>query len=99
MTSSTTAKARTGSRGGGGDDLLCQGPIANAGDVLHGGDGTDTVSYQRRTAPVLVRLGEAGGDGDPVSGEDDDVGTDVENVIGGSGDDGLQGSAGPNRLD
>jgi len=38
--------------GGGGDDLLRQGPIANAGDVLHGGDGTDTVSYQRRTAPV-----------------------------------------------
>lgn len=85
--------------GGGGDDVLRQGATANAGDVLHGGDGTDTVSYELRTTPVFVRIDEPSHDGDYFSGENDDVGADVENLIGGRGDDWLRGSAAANRVD
>ena len=85
--------------GGPGDDLLRQGPTANAGDTLHGGVGTDTVSYQRRSTRVFVRVDDPGHDGDPYSNENDDVGTDVENLVGGAGDDWLQGGAGANRVD
>jgi len=80
-------------RGGSGQDLLSG---ALGADVFLGGSGIDTVTYQARTAAVTVRVDGVALDGQP--NEQDDVRTDVENVIGGRGNDVLIGSAAANRL-
>ena len=60
-------------------------------DSLAGGAGTDIVTYAGRVAPVTVTLDGLSGDG--AVGEDDTVRTDIETVVGGTGDDTLIGSA------
>jgi Ca2+-binding RTX toxin-like protein len=80
--------------GGPGNDVLDGGL---GGDALAGNDGIDTVVYTARTTAVTVTLGGLTAD-DGAAGEGDLVGTDVENVTGGSGDDTITGSAGANRL-
>src|SRR5689334_14971075 len=81
-------------RGGAGRDLL----IGGAGkDVLEGGADTDTASFEDHTAAVIVTLDNAANDGQ--AGEADRVASEVENVIGGSGDDTLVGDAGANDID
>jgi Ca2+-binding RTX toxin-like protein len=72
----------------GGDDNLDGGIGA---DVLSGGSGSDVADYSDRTKPVAVLLDGTANDGE--SGEGDNVGTDVEDVFGGSGDDTLIGNA------
>jgi Ca2+-binding RTX toxin-like protein len=67
------------------------------GDTQRGGPGVDTVSYAGRADQVIVALFFDGEDGE--ANEQDVVGTDVENVIGGDGGDVLFGSAGVNILD
>jgi Ca2+-binding RTX toxin-like protein len=79
--------------GGGGSDSLDGGPGA---DVLIGGTGTDTVSYAGRTAEVTASIDGVADDGE--AGENDDIGTDVENITGGIDDDTLTGSDGRNLL-
>ncbi len=86
--------------GGGGDDTL---DGLSGADAFIGGDGTDTVTYGTRTLPVKVSLDGAANDGgtadvNPDTGLGDSVGPDVENLIGGSGDDTLGGSAAANTL-
>jgi Ca2+-binding RTX toxin-like protein len=86
--------------GGGGDDVLNGGLGA---DVLIGGDGIDTVDYSSQTLPVQVSLDGRANDGssadlNPDSGQADSVGSDVENIIGGSGNDVLTGSSEPNNI-
>ena len=81
--------------GGPGDDLLHGGGNA---DVLSGGSGSDTADYRTRVSPVRVSIG-SGGANDGVTGENDDVRRDVENVLGGSKGDTLVGSGKANRLD
>jgi Ca2+-binding RTX toxin-like protein len=98
--------------GGDGDDALTAGPVAdtlNGGagsDLLDGGAGPDTLSggadvdtadYSNRTGNVSVGLDNVADDGE--SGENDDVRSDVQNVLGGAGDDTLTGSLGTNVLD
>jgi Ca2+-binding RTX toxin-like protein len=94
--------------GGGGDDNLYGG---EDDDLLDGGAGADfmtggygvnnygidTVDYSDRTAHVLVTIG-AGGADDGETGEGDEVLYDVENAIGGSGDDRLAGNSAANTL-
>jgi Ca2+-binding RTX toxin-like protein len=80
--------------GGNGNDGLDGGGGA---DTLIGGEGIDTASYAGRGAPVTVSLGVPGGDGE--GGENDNVGSDVENVAGGAGNDTLTGDDGANQLD
>jgi Ca2+-binding RTX toxin-like protein len=80
--------------GDAGDDSLDGG----AGpDVFGGGDGVDTGNYQSRANGVAVTLDGTAGDGEP--GEGDNVQTDVENLLGGSGADTFIGSAAGNTLD
>jgi Ca2+-binding RTX toxin-like protein len=95
--------------GGTGIDLLAGGPGA---DRLSGGTGVifpfpffeeefedlelDIAVYDRRVAPVSVDLDGAADDGEP--GEGDNVGTDVEGVVGGRGGDTLIGDARENLL-
>ncbi|HEX2084607.1 MAG TPA: calcium-binding protein [Solirubrobacteraceae bacterium] len=80
--------------GGPGGDELAGGP---EGDVLRGGSESDLVAYTDAVGPVTVTLDDRADDG--AGGENDDVGSDVERVLGGYGDDRLVGSAGDNELD
>src|SRR5205823_604127 len=77
-------------QGGPGGDILIGGP---GPDIIGGGDGFNTVSYEASTNPVKVSLNGGGADGEVVNGvsEGDDV-INVAKVIGGSGDDTLDGS-------
>jgi Ca2+-binding RTX toxin-like protein len=86
--------------GGGGNDVL-DGLLG--ADVLKGGDGNDTVGYATETLPVKVTLDGAANDGssadqNPDSGKGDSVGTDVENIVGGQGNDTLIGSVAGNGI-
>jgi Ca2+-binding RTX toxin-like protein len=80
--------------GGAGNDLLD--PGRGAGDIVLGGADTDTVTYASRTAPVSADLDGLADDGE--AGENDAVGTDVENLTGGSANDRLTGGPGANVL-
>src|SRR5829696_3376472 len=76
-------------------DKLDGGPGA---DTLNGGGGDwDSVTYDGRQAPVLASLDGLRNDGE--RGERDLIGTDVEQVIGGEGDDTVRGSGNSNYLE
>jgi hypothetical protein len=91
--------------GGAGDDVLDGGEgdevfVAEAGaETVRGGAGFDWMYYDRTETdrrPVAASLDDQPGDG--VPGENDDIGSDVEALEGGWGDDRLTGSDGPDRL-
>jgi Ca2+-binding RTX toxin-like protein len=77
--------------GGGGDDYLWGGDgkdLLDGGseaDDIYGGAQVDTVTYASRTADLVIGLGDLPDDGE--DGENDNVRTDVEVVIGGNGND------------
>ena len=78
---------------GDGPDLIAGGPGA---DLLVGGGNVDTVTYDDDTAGVDATIG-----GSATSSEDgtgDTLSSDVENVVGGRGDDVLTGDGGANDL-
>ncbi len=79
--------------GTGSDDL----DGSQGSDVLSGGDGVDYVDYSYRTDDVTATIGGRGTDETP--GKLDTIGSDVENLIGGLGNDTLTGNDGPNSLD
>lgn len=79
--------------GGEGDDLL---DGAGGADVFEGGTGTDTADYSGRCENLSLRIGAGAVSGQ--SGENDDIGGDVENLIGGRGNDLLAGSIAANLL-
>ena len=71
-----------------GNDFL-QGGLG--ADTISGGDGLDAVAYTDRSAAVSVDLdGQTGDDGEP--GEGDTTQGDVEDIVGGAGDDLLVGN-------
>jgi Ca2+-binding RTX toxin-like protein len=80
--------------GDGGNDTLVGGGGA---DTFRGGDGRDLADYRARTSGINVSLGSGGAD-DGASGEGDNVRATVERVLGGGGDDLLQGNAAGNWL-
>jgi Ca2+-binding RTX toxin-like protein len=65
-------------------------------DYTKGGGGTDTADYSRRTGNVFVFIGTVADDGE--NGEGDNVYADVENVLGGAGNDKIVGNASVNDL-
>ncbi len=96
--------------GEGGGDLILGGTGA---DIFWGGPGVDKASYAAhsylfgffqpvlaaRTEPLTVTLGAAGGDGGASDGTArDDIKIDVEEVVGGLGNDALTGSSRANLL-
>jgi Ca2+-binding RTX toxin-like protein len=83
--------------GDGADCSLAGGPIPIGADVLIGGPGVDSVSYDERTANVIVDIGGAVPN-DGEAGEGDSVGADIEDVFGGAGNDLLVGSVAANHL-
>jgi hypothetical protein len=80
-------------QGGGGRDTLRPGTGA---DQVHGGEGFDVATYGERTQPLTITLDDVAGDGE--AGESDNVRGDVEDLVGGAGDDVLTGSAAGNVL-
>ncbi len=78
--------------GGIGNDRFFEGVGGTTGaDVFVGSDGTDVIDYSGRSDGVVVLLDGTANDGE--TGELDNVGTDIENIIGGDGADSLTGSA------
>jgi Ca2+-binding RTX toxin-like protein len=82
--------------GGDGNDSFAEGTPGNGADVMSGGDGLDRVSYSESYNPVSVTLDGVANDGQ--AGEGDNVGVDVETVLGGVADDTLVGNAAANTL-
>lgn len=86
--------------GDAGNDTLDEGAAANGSDILSGGADTDTVTYAGRTVAangITVTMdGVAADDGE--SSEGDNVKVDVENLIGGAGNDAITGNSSANIL-
>src|SRR5689334_12644342 len=86
--------------GGAGDDLLVDSIgecFANeAADSYYGGPGIDTVSYAGRVDDLELSLDDLPNDGHP--GEGDNVHSDVENLVGGCGNDVIRGDDSANVL-
>ena len=82
--------------GGDGNDVLWEDASADP-DFFSGGNGIDTVNYSMRTIGVTVTIGSEGMD-DGAPGELDRVEGDIENVMGGAGNDVLIGDSKPNKL-
>lgn len=66
---------------------------ALGGDEILGGDDADTADFKTRVAAIAVTLNNSGGDGE--AGEGDNVRTDIEGIIGGSGNDTLDATSAP----
>ena len=73
--------------GGDGNDLLVGGPGA---DMLKGGDDTDTISYMGSPMGVTINLNDGTARGGHADG--DDLGDDIENVMGSMYDDMITGT-------
>lgn len=82
-------------KGEAGDDLFDQ-TTTLGNDTIQGGAGTDTVSYALRTNDVTIVLDAASTSGE--SGETDTITNDVENAVGGDGDDTITGNGLDNLL-
>ena len=80
---------------GAGDDFLRGGGGA---DFMDGGAGIDTVDYSDKTVSVALTLAGSGLSTVTVDGVAEDTVRNIENVIGGSGNDTLTGSTGANRI-
>jgi hypothetical protein len=81
--------------GGEGDDIFYSGP---GDDWLSGGNGTDTVTYQGRTAKIIATLVLPQHGGDPLTDEYDPL-FDIENLTGGGASDTLTGNGSANVID
>jgi len=79
--------------GAAGNDILSGGL---GDDSLNGGAGTDTVTYAGQTDSVAVSLAVTTAQATGVAGNDQIL--NVENLIGGNGNDTLTGNAGANNL-
>jgi Ca2+-binding RTX toxin-like protein len=80
--------------GFGADDIVDGGTGA---DLLTGGGGTDTATYASRATKVTATIDGVANDG--VVGENDNVKTDIENLVGGQHNDTLSGDGDTNKLD
>jgi Ca2+-binding RTX toxin-like protein len=81
----------------GNDTFLDPLALATSGaDTFNGGLGVDTLSYAGRVAAVIVTLDGAATSGEAT--ETDTAAADVENLIGGTGNDTLTGNASNNVL-
>ncbi len=84
--------------GGAGDDVFPQGAAADGNDTISGGAGVDKVDYSGRSAAITATLDGTTASGDLAASEADILGTDVENLEGGSEADTLTGNASANEL-
>ncbi|MES1176425.1 MAG: calcium-binding protein [Myxococcales bacterium] len=78
--------------GGAGADVFNEGTLSTTSETIYGGADSDTVSYAQRTAAVTVTVGATANDG--ITGELDDIKSDVEIVTGGTVADTMTAAAG-----
>jgi Ca2+-binding RTX toxin-like protein len=105
------AAGNDGLRGNNGDDTLDGGAGedtlngndgtddlngGNGNDLISGGPGSDTADYSDHTADITATIAGTGGSGQ--AGEADTIEADVENLMGGSGNDALSGNEADNTL-
>ncbi len=83
--------------GDAGDDRFDEGSAASGADAIHGGAGLDLVDFGARTGDLTVVMDGATSSG--LAGEGDTIFGDVENLLGGAGDDTLTGNAADNLLE
>jgi len=79
-----------------GNDIFAMTATADCGDTLTGGPGIDRADYQLRTNALNITLDNGANDGETL--EKDNVKSDIEIVISGSGADSLTGSAAADEL-
>jgi hypothetical protein len=88
-----------GLNGGDGTDELetrAESPPSSTGtDLLAGGPGDDRLEYSLRDDGLAITLDGAANDG---GADNDNVGSDIETIIGGTAADMIVGDAGPNKL-
>ncbi len=82
--------------GGLGNDVFDEGDSLSGTDTMAGGGGNDFLTYAARAAGVTVTMDGVFDDGE--AGESDNVGADIEDAIGGNGDNVLVGSTAGNDL-
>ena len=83
-------------RGGSGADTFTGGAGA---DTFTGNSGDDTVEYEDHTAGVTVDLDGSADDGTTGANERDNVGTDIDRIVGGAGPDTLTATSGGDVVD
>ena len=91
-------------QGDAGGDTFVAGALVDGADTFEGGSERDTVSYASRRSSVSADLDGQADDGQAAGvfglfGERDRVGTDVEQLTGGTAADTLTGDSRPNILD
>jgi hypothetical protein len=90
--------------GGNSDDTLQGGPGQDhldgklGGDVLDGGTGFDSADYRFRAENLVISLNDAPDDGAAGGAEGDNVRSNIERVVSGSGDDLIVGSDDDNSV-
>lgn len=85
--------------GGNGNDLFKTAAVADGADHYSGGAGTDKMDYSTRALDLTVVMDGATNSGAGVAGaEADIVDTDMEDLVGGGGNDVLSGNALPNNI-
>ena len=67
-------------------------------DTMQGGAGVDEVTYADRTQDVTARIGGPAKSGDATDAPGDVIDGDVEELLGGAGDDSLEGDGDRNEL-
>ncbi|HVT76759.1 MAG TPA: calcium-binding protein [Acidimicrobiales bacterium] len=82
--------------GGSGDDTFVANPDVDGADSFVGGAGRDLVTWSERAMHIAADPDGTADDG--ATGERDNVGTDVEMLTGGLGNDTLTGGAGDNVI-
>ncbi|NJR13562.1 MAG: calcium-binding protein [Phyllobacteriaceae bacterium] len=82
--------------GDNGNDRLSGGAGA---DTLQGGEGRDIADYSSSAVGVVVNLGLAGAQISAGSDADGDILVEIEDLLGGAGNDTLTGNAGDNAID
>jgi Ca2+-binding RTX toxin-like protein len=80
--------------GDAGNDVLSGG--SDADDLVGGPGADDSADYSDHSNPVTVTINNTANDGE--AGENDNVHTDVEDLVGGTNDDTLTGSTGNNNI-
>ena len=82
--------------GSGNDTFLVRATTSTGQDRVTGGAGLDTIDYSARSAPQTITVDGVSFSG--IAGERTILGVDLENAIGGSGDDVITGNASDNTL-
>jgi Ca2+-binding RTX toxin-like protein len=81
--------------GGNGNDIF-KAAATDGDDTFNGGAGTDKADYSARTADLTIVMDGSTDSGE--SGEKDHIGLDVEDLVGGAGNDKLTGNVSSNHI-